>query len=248
MGTALLEGLIESREVMPEEISISNPHEEKLERFKNTGVKIFTSNVDAIKESDIIILAVKPWIIPQVVEEIKAHLNKDNANVCSLAAGVSSSQLLDMFGDESPSSISIAIPNTAMSLRKSMTFIVSVKGDSSKTLNLFSKVGKVMEIEERLLPAATSLASCGIAFAMRYIRAASEGGVELGFKAEMAQRIVCQTLAGAIALLNQPGTHPETEIDKVTTPGGFTIKGLNAMEKNGFSTSVIEGLKASFPG
>jgi pyrroline-5-carboxylate reductase len=79
---------------------------------------------------------------------------------------------------------------------------------------------------------------------MRYVRAASEGGVELGFKADIAKEIVLQTLKGAVELLQTTGMHPETAIDQVTTPGGLTIKGLNTMEKNGFSNAVIEGLKA----
>ena len=104
-----------------------------------------------------------------------------------------------------------------------------------------------MVIEKRQLGAATSLASCGIAYAMRYVRAAMEGGVELGIRASLAQEIVVQTLIGAAGLLAQPGSHPETEIDKVTTPGGITIKGLNAMEQSGFTSAVINGLKASTP-
>ncbi|MBP5235107.1 MAG: pyrroline-5-carboxylate reductase, partial [Bacteroidales bacterium] len=102
-----------------------------------------------------------------------------------------------------------------------------------------------MVITEKQLPAATALASCGIAYAMRYVRAASEGGVELGFKADLAEKIVLQTMRGAVDLLKASGNHPEAEIDKVTTPGGLTIKGLNAMEEAGFTNSVIRGLKAS---
>ncbi|WP_303037550.1 pyrroline-5-carboxylate reductase dimerization domain-containing protein, partial [uncultured Duncaniella sp.] len=95
--------------------------------------------------------------------------------------------------------------------------------------------------------AATSIASCGIAYALRYIRAAMEGSVELGIRAPLAQEMIVQTLIGAASLLQEPGTHPETEIDKVTTPGGLTIRGLNAMEHSGFTSAVINGLKASTP-
>jgi pyrroline-5-carboxylate reductase len=95
------------------------------------------------------------------------------------------------------------------------------------------------------MPAATSLASCGIAYAFRYIRAAMEGGVELGIRADEAKSIVMQTLRGAVDVLEASGAHPEAEIDRVTTPGGLTIRGLNAMEAAGFTHSVIEGLRAS---
>jgi pyrroline-5-carboxylate reductase len=109
-------------------------------------------------------------------------------------------------------------------------------------------MGKVKLIPERLLPAATSLASCGLAFALRYVRAAMEGGVELGFTPRDAQEIVAQTLQGAIDLLAQEGAHPELEIDKVTTAGGLTIRGLNAMEQAGFTHSVQQGLRAAVKG
>ena len=112
-------------------------------------------------------------------------------------------------------------------------------------LNIFNELGEAMLVEEKLIPAGTSLASCGIAYALRYIRAAMEGGVELGFRADDAKRIVMQTLRGAVDILDAGGQHPEVEIDRVTTPGGLTIKGLNAMEAAGFTNSVIEGLRAS---
>jgi pyrroline-5-carboxylate reductase len=110
---------------------------------------------------------------------------------------------------------------------------------------LFSALGYALVVDEKMLAAGTALASCGIAFAMRYIRAAMEGGVELGFRPEEAARLVEHTVKGAATLLLESGVHPEVEIDKVTTAGGITIKGLNAMERSGFSAAVIDGLKAS---
>ena len=109
---------------------------------------------------------------------------------------------------------------------------------------LFGQVGQCILTEERLLAAGTTLASCGIAYAMRYVRASVEGGVEIGFRADDALQIVLQTVKGAVSLLQATGHHPETEIDKVTTPGGVTIKGLNEMERAGFTSAVIRGLKA----
>ena len=137
------------------------------------------------------------------------------------------------------------MPNTAVSTLRSMTFIVNGNGRCPLATQAFSLLGEAMEIEEKLLPAATSLASCGIAYALRYIRAAVEGGVELGVRPQLAQKMVLQTLIGAASLLSSPGSHPESEIDKVTTPGGLTIRGLNAMEHSGFTSAVINGLKAS---
>ncbi len=129
-----------------------------------------------------------------------------------------------------------------------MTFITSVRSTpelDARLLAMFKELGDAMLVEERLLNSGMALASCGIAYVMRYIRAMTEGGVELGFYAEDAKRIVMQTMLGAVNLLEASGSHPEAEIDRVTTPGGITIKGLNAMEEAGFTASVVKGLRAS---
>ncbi len=143
----------------------------------------------------------------------------------------------------------VAIPNIAIAVARSMTFIVPVtaseyESSTKEIIGFFDVLGKTDIVEERQLTAATALASCGIAYAMRYIRAASEGGVELGFEATDAKQIVMQTVQGAVNLLLAEGNHPEAEIDKVTSPGGITIRGLNEMEHAGFSSAVIRGLKA----
>ena len=129
-----------------------------------------------------------------------------------------------------------------------MSFVTRVCGPveaEQLVVKVFDAVGETMAVEARQFGAGMALASCGIAYAMRYVRAATEGGVELGFKADAAKDIVLQTIKGAALLLQKSGANPEAEIDKVTTPGGFTIRGLNAMEKEGFTNAVIEGLKRS---
>ena len=247
MGGALAQGLIESGVIKPEEITISNPHIEKIERFGKQGAIITTSNVEAVEGSDLVVIAVKPWFVKDVIEEIEGSINPDKTEICSLAAGIMPEDLLSMFRFNKPAHLCLAMPNTAMAVKESMTFILPGKGQSEFSEKVFSLVGKVMRIEKRQLPGAMALASCGIAYAMRYVRAACEGGVELGIRASEAQYIMAQTLIGTARLLLQPGAHPETEIDKVTTPGGFTIRGLNAMEEAGFTPAVIAGLKASIP-
>ena len=140
------------------------------------------------------------------------------------------------------------IPNIAILLSESMTLIASqnaTKTQEEYVVNLFSQLGKALLIPENMMASATSVASCGIAYALRYLRAATEGAVELGFNAGVASQIVAQTLKGAAELILQNNSHPEVEIDKVTTPGGWTIKGLNEMEAHGFTNAVIKGLKAN---
>ena len=244
MGSALTLGLLKSDDCNPQLIAISNPHINKLKELEKTGIKISESNIEVIKDADLIFIAVKPWKVKEVVKEISPEIKDKDIEICFIVAGISIKEL-NQYINSPLLHFSVAMPNTAMRLGKSMTFLVTDGEECPKTLETLGKVGKVRIIEERLLPAATALASCGIAYAMRYIRAAMEGGVELGFKASEAQNIITQTLEGAVALLDTPDAHPETEIDKVTTPGGLTIKGLNAMEKAGFSSAVIQGLKAS---
>ena len=141
------------------------------------------------------------------------------------------------------------MPNTAIAIQESITCISS-KGNSEDDKHyvdeLFSRLGKIAHINENLMNAATVLGACGTAFAMRYIRANIQGGIEIGFDAATASLIAAQTVKGAAELLLTTHTHPEQEIDKVTTPKGCTIAGLNEMEHQGFSSSLIKGIAASF--
>ena len=106
-------------------------------------------------------------------------------------------------------------------------------------LSLCDKLGKTLLVDERRLNAGMMVASCGTAFALRYARAAMEGGIQLGLYPAEAREAVYQTMKGAVDLADARGTHPEAEIDRVTTPGGITIRGLNAMEEAGFTASVM---------
>lgn len=247
IGGAVAEGMLRGG-IAPQDMVLANPSQGKLQRFSEMGVKCTASNREAVEGADVVIVAVKPWIFPSVIEELKPHLNYATQHVGALVAGVSGADIMKMMRSAEGllPALSIVMPNTAAAVAQSMTFVAPLHGDATPVVEALRSVGEVMTVEERLLPAATSLASCGIAFALRYIRAATEGGVELGFRATEAQRIVAQTVAGAAALLlTNPGAHAEAEIDKVTTPGGLTIRGLNAMEHSGFTSAVVQGLKAS---
>lgn len=253
MGGAMTDGFIKSGAVKPADISVANPTAKKLEHFALQGACVTTDNKTAADGADIVIIAVKPWLVEQVVNELKPVLNYTRQTVITVAAGISGSQFTAWLKKDDELSIVntpqtfIVIPNTAIAVLSSMTFVVPVNAtaDTTATIKaLFDNVGQTMVTEERLLGAGMTLASCGIAYAMRYVRAAAEGGVELGFKADMAKDIVLQTMKGAVDLLQANGNNPEAEIDKVCTPGGLTIRGLNEMEHAGFTSAVIRGLKA----
>lgn len=250
MGGAIAEGFVHSGRFLPSDITVSAPHESTLERFAALGIRTTTDNRHAAEGADVVIVAVKPWLVENVISGIKPMLDYSTQTVVSVAAGVSGDRLTAMLAKEDGSrpETFIAIPNIAISVGCSMTFIVAVNGDATATEkieDMFNSVGSSLIVDEHLLGAGTALASCGIAYAMRYVRAASEGGVELGFKAGAARDIVLQTVKGAVALLQANGNHPEAEIDKVTTPGGLTIRGLNEMERAGFTNAVIRGLVGS---
>lgn len=249
MGGAMADGFIKSGAVKPADISVANPTAQKLEHFALQGASVTTDNKTAAEGADIVIIAVKPWLVEQVVNELKPVLNYTRQTIITVAAGISGSQFTTWLKkDDAVPQTFIVIPNTAIAVLASMTFIVPVNAtaDTTTTIKaLFDNVGQTMVTDERHLSAGMTLASCGIAYAMRYVRAAAEGGVELGFKADMAKDIVLQTMKGAVELLQANGNHPEAEIDKVCTPGGLTIRGLNEMEHAGFTSAVIRGLKAA---
>ena len=252
MGGALARGLAKGSIIPTSDIYVSNPSTPKLEALKNEfpEINITSNNCTAATAADMIVLAVKPWKVVEVVNELKPHLDYSRQAIASMVGGLGIAQLSEWLdkGDGALPATYIIIPNTAIATMSSMTFISSARSTTQKDallLDIFNELGKAMLIEESAMPAATSLASCGIAYALRYIRASMEGGVELGIRADDAKHIVMQTLRGAVDVLAASDAHPEAEIDRVTTPGGLTIRGLNAMEAAGFTHSVIEGLRAS---
>jgi len=246
MGGAIVSGLLKSGFVTSTDIFVSDREKSILARMKDLGVNIADNNRDAVKNAGIVIVAVKPYHLEQVINEIKPELNADKILV-SIAAGVGLKDLSEMCGNEIP--VFRVMPNTAISLQESLTCISAGSNAGSHkeyVIELFDQLGKTLEIPEEMMAAATVLSSCGIAYALRFIRAATEAGVETGFKAEIAQYITAQTVKGAAELILRSGNHPESEIDKVTTPGGITITGLNEMENKGFSSSLIRGVLASY--
>lgn len=246
MGGAVITGLLKSG-FSASDLVVADPSEKALAAVAAKGVATTIDNNAAVKDADLVMVFVKPWLVGDVLTGIKPDLDSDRLTLAVIAAGISSEQIIGWLdtGFDMPQT-ALVIPNTAAATMQSMTFVspVNAMGDALKLItDTFDRVGTTLVVEERLLASGTTLASCGIAYALRYIRAAVEGGVELGFRADVAQEIVAQTVKGAASLLEN-GAHAESEIDKVTTPGGLTIKGLNEMERAGFSAAVVRGLKA----
>ncbi|MEO6137011.1 MAG: pyrroline-5-carboxylate reductase [Ginsengibacter sp.] len=244
LGSAIASGLIKSGFVKPKNLVITKRNVKTLQSFAEEGVTIMSDNNMAVQNADIIILAVKPYQVQEVLTATTFH---DKQIVISAVTGIWLKDLQQWINKKV--TVFRAMPNTAIGIQQSMTCISHECTDAKKIAQvkeLFEKLGKVTFIEEKLMDAATVLGACGTAFAMWYIRASIQGGIQIGFSAAQASFIVAQTVMGAAELLLVTDTHPEQEIDKVTTPRGCTIAGLNELEHQGFSSALIKGLVASF--
>jgi pyrroline-5-carboxylate reductase len=247
LGSAIAEGLIAASFTQPQNIIVTKRNVTTLDSLKEKGVVVTSNNAAAVAQSNYIILAVKPFQIKEILEQLKPSLNAQQHTLVSVITGVWIKDIQEIVGSDF--TIYRAMPNTAIAIQQSMTCICSTNAtDESNQFisNLFNQLGKTVFIEEKLIDAATVLAACGTAYAMRFIRANIQGGIEIGFSAQVASLIAAQTVKGAAELLLQKNTHPEQEIDKVTTPKGCTIAGLNEMEHQGFSSSLIKGIVTSY--
>lgn len=247
MGVAIAKGLTKPALSAQYDVIVTRRNIQMLEPLKSLGITISNNNKEAAEKSDLIILAVQPKQLTGLLEEIKPILNSKQHTLISVITGIEIRDIASVIGDQIK--VIRAMPNTAIAIGQSMTCIASTNA-SSETLNevktIFEAVGKAMIIDERLMQAATVLGACGIAYFLRFIRAASQGGTEVGFHAEEAQLIASQTALGAASLLLETNQHPEEAIDKVTTPQGCTIAGLNEMEHHGLSSALIKGIVASY--
>lgn len=247
LGAAIAEGLIKSQFVSPKQITITRRNAEALQPLAQLGASVTSDNAFAIRNSEVIIVALKPYNVKEVLEGLKTSFDPKRHIVISVVTGVFLKDLSAIVDHGIP--IFRAMPNTAIAIQESVTCLCQ-KGASDSQIryvtDLFDNLGLTVAIDEKLMDAATVLGACGIAYALRFIRASTQGGIEIGFDAKTANLIAAQTVKGAAELLLKGNRHPEEEIDKVTTPKGCTIAGLNEMEHRGFSSSLIKGISASF--
>lgn len=248
MGGAIARGLCSPKSIFIEdEIWVSNPSWPKLKALQKEfpDIHVTTDNREAAEDADMIVLAVKPWLMKPVCREIPWR--KEKQTIISVAAGITLAQLDELTGLHQKVLFRL-VPNTAISLGESMTLIASQGADEEDEewmLKIFQTMGQTMLIPEEKIAAATAMTSCGIAYALKYIQAAMQAGIELGIYPKDGMKMVAQSMKGAAELILQNDTHPSVEIDKVCTPGGITIKGINTLEHEGFSSALIKAIKAS---
>ncbi|MBX2913717.1 MAG: pyrroline-5-carboxylate reductase [Cyclobacteriaceae bacterium] len=247
LGTAIAEGLLKSGFATPAQITVTRRNVDRLASLQEAGVTVTSNNKEAIEKSEVIIVALKPYNVKEILEGLKNSFDAKKHLVISVVTGVSLKDLSAILNTRVP--IFRAMPNTAIAIQESVTCLCSTDASNAQVnyvTDLFNQLGISISIDEKLMDAATVLGACGIAYALRFIRAATQGGIEIGFDAKTANLIAAQTVKGAAELLLKGNRHPEEEIDKVTTPKGCTIVGLNEMEHRGFSSSLIRGIGASY--
>jgi pyrroline-5-carboxylate reductase len=246
IGLSLAKGLVKAGKYKSGEIIITRRGKERLAEISKAGFAVTHDNAEAVSKAELIVIAVLPQQLNDLLKSIGPKTDSKKHVIVSVVSGVSTSDICAQLGKDIQ--VVRAMPNTAIAIGASMTCIAS-SNTSEKNLatvhSLFETVGEVIRIHEELMTSATALNACGIAFFLRAIRAASQGGVEIGFHADEALRMAAQTAKGAASLLLEGNSHPEKEIDKVTSPKGCTIAGLNEMEHEGFSSALIKGIVTS---
>jgi len=255
LGRALATGWVRAGLFDAGEIALTRRDSDKLHDLAESGHPVGSDNAATVRSADVIVLAVQPQQLHALLEEIGTSLEPERHRVISVASGVSIGQIRDALvssaaGIASATSVPVvrAMPNTAVSIGESMTCLCSDGGSDdalAEAVGMFEAVGRTLVIEEEMMVPATALCACGVAFFLRCVRAASQGGIEIGFHPEDALLLAAQTAKGAAALALEEDTHPEGEIDRVTTPRGCTIAGLNEMEHQGLSSALIRGITVS---
>ncbi len=246
IGCAMAAGLAQAGRFQSSEIILTRRTVANLAEMGSQGFQTQADNRDAVRRAQTVIVAVQPGQLDQVLGEIGPELDAGRHLLISVVSGVGLDDLRRQVGTDVP--LARAMPNTGIALGRSMT-CVAVSSDSEElrgqVVSIFDSVGRTLVIDEELMVPATALGACGIAFFLRAIRAAAQGGIEIGFHPEEALTMAAQTALGAASLVLDRARHPEREIDNVTTPRGCTISGLNEMEHHGFSSAMIRGITTS---
>lgn len=245
LGNAIAKGLLTDDKL--QSLYLTKRNTKGLEAFApHDSVIISSDNREAVSSAEVLIFAVQPRHLESVLREVQDLITPKHV-IISVITGFGIAKMEEILGTDK--SIIRSMPNTAISVGKSMTCICANQAGKSQiplVESIFNRLGATIEIPEEQMQAATVICASGIAFWMRLIRATTQGAIQLGFESEQALKMSMQTALGAASLLVESGNHPEEEIDRVTTPGGCTIEGLNEMEHRGMSSSLIKGLVASY--
>lgn len=247
LGTSIASGLLMRADFDPKNLTLTKRNTVSLAEFEAKGVHVHSDNLLAAQYADLVLLGVKPYNVINILKEIQPGLDPAKQTIISLATGIT---LKEMYSVLAPGTVTFrAMPNIAADIQESITCICheqAAPDQVEQVKELFDSIGFTISIDENLMEAATVLGACGIAYVLRFMRAMIQGGIQIGFDSVTASKIVNQTVKGAAELMIQKNVHPEAAIDKVTTPKGCTIVGLNEMEHQGFSSAMVRGVIASY--
>lgn len=242
MGSAIIKGLIDSGFCSPQNIIASEINKKTAQKVsEDLGIKVITSNDELIHHSDIVIIAVKPFIFSDVLDSIKGKIKKDQL-IISIAAGVSTKTIEDTINRKI--SVIRAMPNTPALVNQGMTAVCKGRYTSDIEIEfarqLFEKVGTCLEVPENLIDAVTGISGSGPAFMYLLIEALADGGVKVGLPKPVALTLAAQTAIGSAKMILETGKHPSVLKDEVTTPGGCTAAGLAMLEEKCVRSALIK--------
>jgi pyrroline-5-carboxylate reductase len=244
MGSALLRGILKAGLTPVENVSIVDVHEGKLAELKKTyGVAVSTDSAELAADADVILLAVKPVTLNEVLDRMRERVSGRQL-VVSIIAGVQASYIRDRLGKQNP--VVRCMPNIAATVDAAASAIASCPPAGPEHLKLaeaiFGAVGEVVRVEEGLMDAVTGLSGSGPAYIYMVIEALCDGGVKMGLPRDVAMRLATQTVFGAAKLVRETGAHPATLRDQVTTPGGTTIAAVHELEERGLRAMLISAV------
>lgn len=246
MAEAIIGGLLTGQLCKSESLWATDPVAARCDRLKSQfGIRVGSDNRQAVSWAEVVILAVKPQTMPDVLHEIGAALGR--TLVISIAAGVT----IRSIGEQVSGARRIvrAMPNTPALVREGMTALAFSEGisedDKGVARTVFEAVGRVVPVEERLMDAVTGLSGSGPAYVFQAIEALADGGVKMGLPRQTAELLAAQTVLGAAKLVLESGEHPAKLKDRVASPGGTTIAGLHQLEQGGFRATLMGAVEAA---
>ncbi len=248
MGEALVSGLVQSGSARPENIICTDIREERLQELSaRYGVRTTPRNVEAVQQSQVVIYAVKPQLMAEVLKETAGELDMSKL-IISIAAGVPLRAIESLLQKELR--LIRVMPNIAASVKESATAISAgkhaKKEDIALAMAIFNSVGKAVFLRENyLMDAITGLSGSGPAYLFIIVDALADAGVKMGLSRKDAQFLAAQTVMGAAKMLMETGEHPGQLKDRVTSPGGTAIAGIHTLEKGGLRTTLINAVEAA---
>jgi pyrroline-5-carboxylate reductase len=246
MGEALIKGLLNAGLIRPEAIFATDVRLPRLQQVEKLyRIQVLEDNTELVKRADVVILAVKPQVIADVLKEVGPAVTPKKL-VISIAAGVSTSVLRSRLPNKGIRLIRV-MPNTPALVLEGATAIARASGlqpgDLETAEEIFAAVGKVVVLEERLMDAVTGLSGSGPAYIALVVEALADGGVKMGLDRVTAMSLATQTVLGAARLLLETGIHPGQLKDMVSSPGGTTIAGIAALEESGIRHALISAVE-----